>query len=182
MARLSDSLSVHACGRASLRVHVSCGWPAQHFGGCPIPTPFTTTLVRLLLFPWQLHEAQNMEQYMPWNRQQSQAKRRNNPLSGCDHNMADWIWKQMPAADIVWVTEKTWPPPHPQKGQKKTRPSSWTKGGGKERWNQWINQDRKDWGIKGNAKENFYEAKEGRPACNGSTSPAWGTFSQTITS
>lgn len=38
------------------------------------------------------------------------SKRRNNSLAGCDHNMADWIWKQMPAAGIVPVTEKTWPP------------------------------------------------------------------------
>lgn len=37
------------------------------------------------------------------------SKRRNNSLAGCVHNMADWIWKQMPAAGIVLVTEKTWP-------------------------------------------------------------------------
>jgi len=37
------------------------------------------------------------------------SKMRNNSLAGCVHNMADWVWKQMPAAGIVLVTEKTWP-------------------------------------------------------------------------
>lgn len=63
-----------ACLPACVCVRVAGGWPAQHFGGCFIPTPFTTTLVRPLLCQWQLHEAQNMEQYMAWNWQQSRAK------------------------------------------------------------------------------------------------------------
>lgn len=67
-----DSDGLHA--RPGAGVHVAGGWPAQHFGGCFIPTPFTTTLVRPLLCQWQLHEAQNMEQYMAWNWQQSRAK------------------------------------------------------------------------------------------------------------
>ena len=38
-----DCVSACPCG--------DCGWPAQHFGGCCIPTPFTMTLVRPLLCP-----------------------------------------------------------------------------------------------------------------------------------
>lgn len=44
--------------------------------------------------------------------------------------------------------------------------------------NKSVREDRQ---RKGNAKENFYEEKEGCPVRNGSTSPACGTFSQTIT-
>lgn len=119
----------------SVCVCVDCGWPAQHFGGCFIPTPFTTTLVRPLLCPWQLHEAQNMEQYMAWNWQQSRAKGGTilwqdvftiwliGSGSRCQQRVLSWWLKR----HDPWETED----------KEALLPNQ---GGGEKRWNQWINQ------------------------------------------
>lgn len=119
----------------SVCVCVDCGWPAQHFGGCFIPTPFTTTLVRPLLCPWQLHEAQNMEQYMAWNWQQSRAKGGTilwqdvftiwliGSGSRCQQRVLSWWLKR----HDPWETED----------MEALLPNQ---GGGEKRWNQWINQ------------------------------------------
>lgn len=126
---------VSVCECVCVAVRVDGGWPAQRFGGCFIPTPFTTTLVRPLLCPWQLHEAQNMERYMAWNWQQSRAKR------------GTILWQDVFTLWLIGSGSRCqqrvlsrWLKRHDPWETKDKEALLLNQGGGEKRWNQWINQ------------------------------------------
>lgn len=82
------------------------------------------------------------------------SKRRNNSLAGCVHNMADWIWKQMPAAGIVLVTEKTWPLRNRRQGDSPLEP----RGRGEE-VKPMNKSGHENWGEKKMLTRTFYGEK-----------------------